>query len=410
MELIRELCSFEGRYPGSDAERRAANFLAGRLRGMGRRVDIEPTFVHPEYALVHALHCSVAIAGSLVSVSVPALGFGLVLLAATSLYLDQSTRLYLLRRLFFRRASQNVVSPGHRPEAPARLILTAHYDAAKTGYVFGPRAVALARRLPERWRLLLGPFRLIFWGGIGPLLPLLGARMAGIEATWVSVLQLVPTVLLLVAVFLLVDIALSKVVPGAYDNASGVATVLSVAAELDRSPPHSLDVWVVLPGAEECNCEGMRGYVRAHRRELDRECTFFVNVDSTSYGKVAYEASEGAIVSYAMDRRLFELCEAIAAADREGEDRYGARPIRSPFHTDALPIRVAGLRAISVVAVEDGVVPPWYHTPQDTPERVDGEAITRSVGFTLALIRQLDADVGRQMEAGGEAPAPAQTR
>ena len=35
--------------------------------------------------------------------------------------------------LFFRRASQNVVSPGANPEAPARLLLVAHYDAARTG-------------------------------------------------------------------------------------------------------------------------------------------------------------------------------------------------------------------------------------------------------------------------------------
>ena len=32
IELIRDLCSFEGRRAGTDAERRAANWLAGRLR------------------------------------------------------------------------------------------------------------------------------------------------------------------------------------------------------------------------------------------------------------------------------------------------------------------------------------------------------------------------------------------
>ena len=36
------------------------------------------------------------------------------------MYLDLNGRFYLLRRLFFRRASQNVVSPGAEPEAPAR--------------------------------------------------------------------------------------------------------------------------------------------------------------------------------------------------------------------------------------------------------------------------------------------------
>ena len=106
MELIRELCSIEGRGPGTDAERRAANMLGGRLRAIGRDVHLEPTYVHPQYALVHALHAAVAIAGSVLATVEPAIGFGLVLLVATSMYLDLNTRFYLARSLFFRRASQ----------------------------------------------------------------------------------------------------------------------------------------------------------------------------------------------------------------------------------------------------------------------------------------------------------------
>ncbi|MGH3334422.1 MAG: acyltransferase family protein, partial [Nocardioides sp.] len=49
--------------PGTDAERRAAGRLAERLREMGRKVTIEPTYVHPEYSLVIAAHLLLAIAG-----------------------------------------------------------------------------------------------------------------------------------------------------------------------------------------------------------------------------------------------------------------------------------------------------------------------------------------------------------
>ena len=119
MEVIRRLCSFEGRRAGTDAERRAANYLAERLREAGRRVEVEPTYVHPQYPLVHAVHCLLGIAGSLASLQVPALGFALVLAAALSMYLDLNTRLYLVRRLFFRRASQNVVSRGPPARRPS---------------------------------------------------------------------------------------------------------------------------------------------------------------------------------------------------------------------------------------------------------------------------------------------------
>jgi hypothetical protein len=394
-DLIEELCSFEGRWPGTDAERRAGNRLVERLREIGRKGELEPTYVHPEYSLVLALHAVLAIAGSLIALEAAPLGFALVLVAATSMYLDQNTRFYLLRRLLFRRSSQNVVSPGRKPDAPARLILSAHYDAARTGWVFGPRSTRTVKRLSETARLLLGPIRLIFWGGVVPLLAVSGARLAGLDAEWLSLAQLVPTVLLLISIVLLLDIALSGVVPGAYDNASGVAAVLSTAQALDEEPPENLDVWVVLPGAEECNCEGMARWVSKHRSELDRERTFFINLDSVSFGEVHYLTSEGAIVSYAMDERLVQLCEAIAAADPENGDRFRVRPIRIPFHTAALPARARGFRAISLIGAENGVGPPYYHTHQDTPDKLDADAMTRAVEFTIELVRQLDRDVGR---------------
>src|SRR5919201_5988211 len=144
MEVIRELCSFDGRRAGTDAERRAANWLAERLRDFGRRTDVEPTYVHPQYGLVHALHCAVGFAGSLVAIVQPAVGFALVLAAAVSMYLDLNGRFYLARRLFFRRASQNVVARGRKPDAPARVFVTAHYDSARTGALFAPKRVARA--------------------------------------------------------------------------------------------------------------------------------------------------------------------------------------------------------------------------------------------------------------------------
>src|SRR5215211_2226420 len=119
MEIIRELCSFEGRLAGTDAERRAANRLAQRLRESGRKAEVEPIYVHPQYGLVHTVHCLLGFVGSLISISIAPLGFGLVLVAATSTYLDLNCRLYLVRSLLFRRASQNVVSPGSRPGARA---------------------------------------------------------------------------------------------------------------------------------------------------------------------------------------------------------------------------------------------------------------------------------------------------
>jgi hypothetical protein len=399
--LIEQLCAIEGRGPGTDAERRAANMLAERLRALGRRVEVEPFFCHPQYALVHALHAALAVAGSLVATSVPALGFGLVLVAATSTYLDLNTRFYLARRLFFRRVSQNVVSPGSNPDAPARLVLVAHYDSARTGWIFS-RALAQSKRLSERARVLLGPFRIFFWGGIAPLLPILGARMAGYEPVWLALVQLLPTVILVIAIFLLVDIALSQVVPGANDNASGVASVLSAAEELGREPPRNVDLWVLLTGSQESLSEGMRSWVRAHPDELDRSRTLVVNVDSVSHGPVGYEVSEGAIVTVPLDRGLIERCEALASAQAGPSEEPGAMPVSYALLDDALPAQVRGLSSITI---RDGERSPWYHTAGDVPERVNAEAVTKATEFVCALVRLIDRELTRS--GGDRAAEPA---
>jgi hypothetical protein len=399
MEVIQDLCSFEGRGSGTDAERRAATMLAARLRAIGRRGQIEPFFCHPQYAIVHLVHAVMGVAGSLLATVQPAVGFTLVFLAAISTYLDLNTRFYLVRSLLFRRVSQNVVSPGDRPDAPARLILMAHYDAARTGYIFS-KASSRIRRLPERMRLLLGPFRLFFWVGLAPLLPILGARMAGLDPSWLSAIQAIPTIVLIVAAFLLIDISLSEIVPGAYDNASGVAAVLSAATELTTNPPENLDVWVVLAGSEESFCEGSRAFVRAHREELDRQKTSFLNVDSVSYGGVAYEISQGAVISLNHDSHLIELCDALSSAGAAE-----ARPIRHPLLDDALPPRVRRMRSITLRTTDaDGNLAPWYHTEDDVPDRVDADALTRATGFVIALARLLDREAGRVIPAAsGEA-------
>jgi Peptidase family M28 len=395
IEIIRELCSFEGRRAGTDAERRAAERVAERLRKIGRPVEVQPTTVHPQYGYVHAAHCLLGIAGSLIAVEVPALGFALVLLAATSLYLDLDYRIYLIRRLFFRRVSQNVVScppAGDR----ARLIVCAHLDAARSGAVFSPwlarRAAGARRRLP--W---LGPFRIMFWS-LALLLVALGARMAGVDSTAMSALALPPTLVLLVGAFALVEIELSPIVPGANDNASGVATALSIADRLEADPLRHLDLCFVFDGGEEPIQEGMRAFVRSHRDDLDRERTFFLVLDTVGIGEPRFETAAGWVTAYPADRRLVELCAAIAGGGP------GAEPLRRGVAGDSMPPRVAGLRSLLLTsATADGYLP-HHRLPGDTPATLDPEALERSHEFALELIRRLDRDVGRKTR---KAKAPA---
>jgi hypothetical protein len=404
MEIVRELCSFERRLTGTDAERRAASRLVERLRELGRKAEVEPIHVHPQIGLIVGLHALVAFAGSLVSVEIPALGFALILLAATSLYLDLNARAYLLRRLFFRRASQNVVSPGGRTGAAGTLVLSAHYDAARGGAAFSPRSIRLLAGLQRTLRFPVSPTRILFWS-IAALVPILGTRMAGVDSNAIEVVQLLPTLMLVLAIFGSVEAALSPVAPGANDNASGVATVLSLADELADVAPGHLDVWVVLPGGEGSLMQGIRAFLGAHRDALDPQTTYLVNVDSVGRGDVRFVTGEGLAVTYELGSRLTELAAAVAEAG--APEGGGAAAFRHGLATDALPARLRGIPATTITTLEPGSpLPANIHTPDDLPDTLDPEAITAAHEFALALVRLLDRDVGRRARAADPPAAP----
>jgi hypothetical protein len=390
-QLIEDLCAFEGRGPGTDAERRAGNLLATWLQVGGRSAQVEPTTVHPQWPLVHAVHAAIAVAGSLLATVSPPAGFALVFFAAVSTYLDLHGRIYLLRKLFYRRASQNVISPGKRPEAPLRVLLVANYDAARAGFVYG-RPLRAVNKRGARTRLGLGPSRIFFWLGLAPLLPILGAQMAGVDGEWLQAVQLLPTLLLIVSFFLLVDIALSPIVPGAYGNASGVAAVMSAAADLDANPPANIDVSILLTGGGTTQGEGMRAFLKSRGKALRDGNTFVIGVDGVSHGDLHYSLSAGPVASVPFDARLVSLAASLTDADAGGENRYRAGPIRLSSVDEALPAR---LRKIPAISITGGRTAPWYHQESDTPEHVDDAAVQRAAEFTAGLVRLLDREAGR---------------
>ena len=368
---IEALVAFDGRAPGTDAERRAARHLEGRLRELGRDAETEPTSIHPNFPVAHALHALIAIVGSVLSVRSPGPGAALVILAAVSTFGDLYGSFYLVRRLTGRRASQNVTSREENGK-PGVLILSAHYDAAHSGAVF---------KRPSR----LGPFQLFFWS-IFLILACAIARLFGIDATGLTIVQFVPTVVLIASTPLLVDIALSPVVPGANDNASGVATVLRLAERYGGRLEH-FDVWVVFPGAEEALLLGMRDWVKRHKGELDRARTVFVNVDIAGSGTVRWMEKEGFVVPMRYHPELVRLCREIG----EG------KPLVSRNVTDALMARAAGYPAITITARNARGHAANWHQMTDTPDRIDPDALERTYEFCSELVERLDREIGPEL-------------
>jgi hypothetical protein len=402
METIEGLAGFERRGPGSESERRAAGWLAGQLTAGGRDARIEPFWCRPNWALAHAWHVVLGLAGSLVSVGSPRVGGALILVALLSLITDEVTGYSLGRRLSPERASQNVIATPRAQPAQThtvRLILTANYDAGRIGVVNrrGPRAISAAVRnatggFAPGWLAWMS--LMLIW-----LLVVAVLRLEGSHGSAVGVAQLFPTVALVLALAALIDVATADFSPAAGDNASGVAAALAIARALDAAPPRNVYPELVLQGAGEAGGVGLRRHLRARRKRLRAANTIVLGLAPCGGGQLRYWFSDGQFVPLRYLARLRQMCEQISADPSSPQ----AARYRGRGATPALPARAARLPAIAIGCTDRSGLIPHSHERTDTPDAVDPQAAETTVAFALILIDAIDAYVGRTRRAQ---PAP----
>ena len=327
-------------------ERAAAQRVAGRLREAGvQDVRVEPFRYQRTYTGATAVHLIAGLAGG-----------PLALAALVSLELEASGRCQWVRRLLPAGEGANAV--GRIPATGPRrgtVVLVAHHDAARTGLVWSPRVVTASAARHLRRRSVDG-FMVPLAAGL--LLAATPARRLGRG-------------LLLAGLAAQADIARSPTVPGASDNATGVAAVLALAAELAADPVPGVEVLVATVGCEEAGMGGMRALLDAHG-PFDPATTLVLSLDTLGAGTPIVAAAEGTILPH----RYGEADLALADA---GAERAGLPPPerwRLGGWTDPILARFRGLRAISLLSMGPGYFP-HYHHPSDVPENVDFDCAER---------------------------------
>ncbi|PZS07979.1 MAG: hypothetical protein DLM64_13710 [Solirubrobacterales bacterium] len=401
-ETVAELTRFERRGAGTDAERRAALWLAGQLGADGREAVVEPFWCRPNWALTHMWHVALGLAGSLVSVGSPRIGAGMVLVALLSLLADVLLGVSPGRRLTLEHASQNVVSPPPEDldqpgDRRVRLILTANYDAGRTGLVHRDRPRATAARL----RALTGGRGPGWLGWLAILLgwllvtAILRVRGGGGEA--LAVAQLASTVVLVLALAALLELAGAEYSPGAGDNGTGVAIAIAMAQALDAAPPRHAAVELVLSGAGDGPGIGLTSYLRRHKRAPAD--TVVLGIAACAAGAPRWWCSDGALLPLRYFPRLHELCAVLAAE----EPQLGARAHRGRGSSPALPARVARLPAIAIGCLDERGLVPRSHQPADTPDAVQAAALDHTLELGLLLVDALDAFLDASASAAVEA-------
>jgi Peptidase family M28 len=365
-------------------ERASARWIAARLCEVGASdVEVEPFRYQSTYAWAQGLH---ALAG-LVALRIRGLAGALLAVGALgSLELEVSGRRQWLRRLLPAGEGANVVArvPA-ADEARATLVLVAHHDAARTGAFFRPAVTeaGAGRRLRRRSiDPYVAPVALPGFG-LAAIGSLAGGR-AGRCARAVS------AGLLGLAVLADLDIATERTVPGANDNATGVAALMALAERFAAEPVPELEVILVVPGCEESGMGGMAAWIGRHGGELDPAHTVVLNLDTLGSGTPVVLEAEGALRRHRYRPQELDLADA-------GARRAGV-PVAERWSiggwTDAILARFAGLAAISLLSLGPKGIFTHYHHPSDVPEHVDFACVERCVELGAGIAAELAERAG----------------
>ena len=368
--LVRDLASAIGpRRPGSRQERAAANLVADWLGDRGLHASVEPFRAPATFAWAQAIPTALALAARVRDPDARDRVLGSVALIAAVAEADPRGQPFT--RLTSRERSQNVVAVLEPSGAVVRtLCLVSHLDTSRSGLLFHPdlaprlrglitaSSVALTTRCAAA--LLGGRSRVLRWAG-----------------------QL-SSAMLWAALALLAERELrGQDVPGANDNASGVAVAATVAAELVSERAQGTRVVFLATGAEESGTVGMRSFLGSR----DTAGWLFLNLDGVGApATLRYLPLEGVGRTWPADGGLMKIAEELT---RRRPELGLARQERLVGLTyDATQVLARGGRALTLSAQDDTI--PNYHTPGDTPENIDLDVLSRATEIVREVVAAVD--------------------
>ncbi len=178
--------------------------------------------------------------------------------------------------------------------------------------------------------------------------------------------------------------SVSQFVPGAADNASGSAAVLTLGEAWLRNPVAGVELVLLLTGCEEVGMLGAAAWADRHRAEIRALPTLFLNVDSLCFGPPRFLGWEVPVVGWpvACPAEVIAAVETVAAE----QGLANAGPHSLPGPTDGLAFLKRGVAGVTVVGFQDRGRLPNYHRMLDTSDTRDYGAACAGGEFAWELL------------------------
>ncbi len=378
-QLRRDVEFLAGRFPhrraNTENERAAAEFVRDRFAESTPNVNLDDFYSIDAASQLFGSYFAEFVVVALLAMLSPWAGaaWGTIVFV---LFLGELSGFPLMSRFLPQYETQNVVARFLCPSPKRLLIVTANYDT--------PRATALTR--PERAAWIRPAIVLSTVCMVLVIVTCFADALnvgGGAELPVTQWLRWFGA-LFLAGMALLIYLAQNGAedTRGANNNASGVATLFSLAQSLSETPLRHTDVWLVATGAKENWMAGMQHLVR--EAELDAQQTYFLNIGPVGGGQLHYTKGEGLLAVFRSGKTLVRTAEKLATRHNAGPVIYRGLP------TDAVIPKIYGYQAMSVIALEENGLPAQWNWTSDAATNIDVALLSRAAEFVEALVRDFD--------------------
>lgn len=359
-DFIAELSSISNRGAATPGERAAAERISEIMRGIGLGVRVDEFKTPTHMPLIHFVHFFILFLACLTANLWPVgsmLVGGLVLI---SFWGEFTHRFFILRYLIPHSKSHNVIGKIGRDDAPLKVIVSAHMDAARAGFIFSPRLANTAGRFQNQ------PLHKSLMIVMIVLVTVFVVKSFHGQTWLLSVIFNSAAVIALALSGLMIEWELAPFSPGANDDLSGVAVMLGLSDRLRGALPENFQFTFVATGAEEAHCSGMKAFMKAHRHEFDRAHSYFINLECLGGGRLRYVTEEGFIVFQRHSHTLIQIADIVAR-------KYGIdfRPTFTVAHSESIVPLTLGFKSLGLIALNENNVPTNYHQKTDVEGNID---------------------------------------
>jgi len=365
LEIIKHLSSDIGpRGAGSEKELEASKYIYEFMKSKGIKAEIKefktlPTFSYT-YIFIYLFTLISLILGLFFNILI---SVTLIIFLIILYFLEEELYFPILTKFLcnFGPSSMNIIGKINEGK-DKKIAIVAHYDSTKASYIFHP----------SRVKNLGITIKLNF---ISEILILIFVILSFFSRIFLY-FAFISSIPIIISLAVLIHRELfHDYVPGANDNASGVAVMLSLIDELKEEIDK--EIWFIATGSEESGMIGMYNILN--------ELKYFkiINIDNIGAAKLRYCEEEGVLIKYKSKGNLMNLAKKYAK-------EYEIEPVSySLLPTDATPALKRGFDALTIIALDERGIPLNYHWYNDTLEYIEEDNLKKVKDFVLKIIKEL---------------------